>query len=310
MTEDQLSKVISEIDSLGLRSAHFLWHGGEPLVAGLPFFKKGLQMQQDCRTRFLNSVQTNATLVDRSYAEFFAENSFSVGVSIDGYTDVQNLNRPFRNGRASSDAALKGLKHLHNTGITPSCISVVSKHTESHKYFEFLSRLGIRSFALKPSVSEWEGSIPLKDYTRFVKEVYSDWLELDDPGLICREFMGYAENLLGGENTTAVCSQSGLCGYFAMIDIDGNVYPCDELVSPQHLWGNVNETSLQTILSSDRRREFLEMVDKRKDHCREFCEAFVACHGGCTGCHEFYTDLSYCTHVRSIVSAVNEWIAD
>jgi len=309
MTNETLKSVIHEIDSLGLKSVRFLWHGGEPLLLGLKGFEYALEIQRSASTNFLNTIQTNATLIDNDFADFFATNKFSIGVSVDGYEDVQNANRPMSYNRPSFDRVIRGIKLLQDRDLKFSCISVISDKTDSEKYFEFISNLGVRSFAIKPSTSTWEHSIDLISYTVFYQEVMKRWLDLDDPNLIFRNFMGYAENLLSGKNMKPLCSQSGFCGHFAFITPNGDVFPCDQLDDPKYRWGNINDTSLQKIIDSKKRQDFLEAVERRNKECEESCVAFSACQGGCSFCHEFYTESKYCDHLRAIVESVRESVA-
>ena len=64
----------------------FCWHGGEPLLLGLDFYKKAMAWQRDYSNgkKIVNTIQTNATLIDDRWAEFFRMNNFLVGVSLDG----------------------------------------------------------------------------------------------------------------------------------------------------------------------------------------------------------------------------------
>ena len=306
MSSEMIEKVVHEIESLGLPSARFLWHGGEPLLLGIDGYKHGLQAQSECDTQFLNSVQTNGTLFNDAYCELFKEYHFTVGVSVDGYMTVQNLNRPMANGKASYGKVMNGISVLKKHEIPFTTISVVSKYTDPARFFHFIRSIGPTSFALKPCVSEWEQSVSLEEYTDFLRIIFGLWLELDDEDLISRNFMSMAENIASGQNMQSLCSTSGLCGHFATIAVNGDVFPCDELTDPQYLWGNILEQSLADILSGEARAKFLRRVAIRGKQCEETCLAYGACRGGCTACHDFYPESSYCAHLRDTAEEIRQ----
>lgn len=65
----------------------FSWHGGEPTLAGIDFYRRIVALQQrylPAGWSALNNIQTNGTLLNDRWAEFLAANQFTVGISIDG----------------------------------------------------------------------------------------------------------------------------------------------------------------------------------------------------------------------------------
>lgn len=310
MLPEMLDHVIREIDSLGLVSVKMLWHGGEPLMLGLNQFRSGVELQKSLPTQFCNTVQTNGVLVTDSYADFFAENDFGVGISIDGYKEVHDANRPFRNGKGSFERAIRGLRKLQDRGLQVSCISVITNYCDPTRYFDFIQGLGISDFTMKPCTGGWEHSMSLPRYTSFVEEVYRLIASSEEDLPECREFMGYAGNIISGMDNASLCSQSGRCGDFVMIDTNGNVYPCDELTSDEFCWGNITDKTLKEILDSDERHKFLERVNHQNKTCEENCEAFNACRGGCTACHVFFKKNEYCDFLRSIIANIRRLVYD
>ncbi len=110
----------------------FVWHGGEPLLAGIPFYQKALELQHQFASsgnKIVNSLQTNLTLVNRQWARFFREADFRIGVSIDGPKHVHNMHRVNTGGEGSFEAAIRGFEILREEGINPGCISVITKKT-------------------------------------------------------------------------------------------------------------------------------------------------------------------------------------
>lgn len=309
MSKKMLERVIREIDSLGLPSAQMSWHGGEPLLLGLELFEYGIELQSSLKTQFYNTVQTNGVLVDDAYADFFAKNHFGVGISLDGYKEAQDKNRPFRSGKGSFDKAIKGLERLQNRGLEVSCISVISDFCEPNRYFEFIKSMSFSDFSMKPCSGDWEHSMSLAEYTEFIKKVHR-LIASDEDVPNCRDFMGYAENIISGKNVANLCLQSGNCGNFTMIDVDGDVYPCDELTSDEFRWGNIAEKPLNQILASGERQRFLDRVRRQNESCKEGCEAFDACLGGCTSCHLYFKEDEYCNSLRTTIGEIRRMVTE
>lgn len=308
MSREMLEFVIRQIDSLGLDSAQMTWHGGEPLMLGIDGFEYGVELQNSLATSFCNAVQTNGVLVNDAYADFFVKNDFSVGISIDGYEKVHNANRPFRNGKGSFDRVIRGLRLLQSKGLDVASISVISDYCDPDLFFEFITSLGLSSFAMKPCSGEWEHSMSLEQYTVFVRRVHQLVASSEEDIPACREFLGWASNILSGANVADLCLQSGKCGQFVMIDVNGDVFPCDELASNEFRWGNITEIPLKEILGSAKRQEFLDRVSRQNETCKESCEAFDACQGGCTSCHLLFDKSGYCGFLKTTIADIRQMV--
>ncbi|MBI3458701.1 radical SAM protein [Candidatus Azambacteria bacterium] len=103
------------------------WHGGEPLTCGLDHFKKLIQpfvfLEKEGRVK--HSIQTNATLIDDDWCEFFLKHQFTVGVSIDG-PQYLNKNRVDWSGKESYLRIIKGIECLKRNGLDFPIIAVVN----------------------------------------------------------------------------------------------------------------------------------------------------------------------------------------
>jgi len=306
MTVEMIKRIFEQIDRLELDQVTISWHGGEPLLFGKNGFREAFEHQRSLKTKFRNVVQTNGILIDDEWVDFFKENGFLVGISIDGDESLHNYNRPLRNGRDSFNLVLRGLNKLVDAGICGGIISVISKKAQAKSYFDFVQSLGVKSFNVKPCNSQWEGSSTPDDFAGFSKELFGLWIENDDPQLDCRTFKGFAENLLGGQAN--LCHQSGRCSYFMSINTNGDVYPCDELMPSENRLGNVMISSLSDILSSFEWNSFCSKLTTIYSDCKESCPDYDACGGGCTSERLFHGDESYCKGRRSIIASVREWV--
>jgi len=86
MPDDVLESYIRQNLEINGRDAvvEFAWHGGEPLLAGTAFFRKAMELEARYGggRKIVNTLQTNGTLLDEEWCEFFARNGFLLGVSL------------------------------------------------------------------------------------------------------------------------------------------------------------------------------------------------------------------------------------
>lgn len=102
MPDDMLEKFIKEyIESQDLPTIHLTWQGGEPTLLGIEYFQKIVEFQNKYADgkNIVNAVQTNAVLLDDNWCDFFVNNKFLLGVSIDGSGQLHNKFRYYKNNR-------------------------------------------------------------------------------------------------------------------------------------------------------------------------------------------------------------------
>jgi len=96
MSEAVLERLTRELLEVNKTRCEFLWHGGEPLLAGIKFFRKAIEFQRQYNSHgavISNSIQTNGTLINEELADFFNEHKFKVGISLDGPEHIHNYHR-------------------------------------------------------------------------------------------------------------------------------------------------------------------------------------------------------------------------
>ena len=75
----------SYIEESSTAEVIFTWHGGEPLLQKIDFYKKAIEFQtiyaKKFRRKVVNSLQTNGTLINDEWAKFFAQHQFLIGLS-------------------------------------------------------------------------------------------------------------------------------------------------------------------------------------------------------------------------------------
>ncbi len=188
MSDEVLESVIKKVLSSTLVKGRvqFLWHAGEPLLAGKNFYRNMVAIVNQYNDRGINVeqvLQTNATLIDDEWCDFFKKNNFHVGVSIDGPDFLHDSERQYWSGRPSHAKAMAGYKLLSKYGIQSGALCVLTR--ESLKYpeliFEFFVENGFKSIAFNPEETEnfnlkssLENDLEstIKDYRRFMGVVF------------------------------------------------------------------------------------------------------------------------------------------
>lgn len=274
----------------------FSWHGGEPTLAGLDFYRKALELQDHYRRPGMvisNTIQTNGTLLDEQWAQFFARHDFLVGLSIDGPADIHDHYRVDKGGNDSFDRVIEGLSHLERAGVVPNFLCTLTSASESHgqRIYRFLrDDLGARFIQFIPVVDRGEPdpsgasvsteeSISARGYGQFLKDVFVEWFEGDVGQVFVQTFEVALASWVGAPR--GLCIFEETCGNALAIEHNGDVYSCDHFVEPAHRLGNIAFIPLKDLVGSSQQREFGQ---KKKtslpQYCRE-CPVLFACNGGC-----------------------------
>lgn len=155
MSDELLEEFIQQyIQGNQVPVVSFCWHGGEPLLAGLDFFRRAMALQEKYKgdKQIENSLQTNGTLITAEWAQFFAEHRFLVGVSIDGPAEVHDANRRNRGGKPTFDSVMRGIELLAINGAEFNTLSAVSAASErkGQEIYRFLKSIGSRFMQFLP----------------------------------------------------------------------------------------------------------------------------------------------------------------
>ena len=264
MTLEMLETVIREyVEANDSREIMFNWHGGEPLVLGLDFYRKAVEFERKyAPDRVIrNTVQTNATLVDREWARFFRENGFLLGVSIDGPEDIHDKFRKDKGGAPTFARVMKGLETLAAEDVPFNTMSTINSCCEGRglEVYHFLKGIGSRYMQFMPVVEhvkypvvngredrkarpcivdpQTEGariarwSVSPVGFGRFVCDIFDEWVRYDVGSYFVNLFDATLANWCGV--TPGLCVYCQTCGACAVIEHNGDVYPCDHFVYPK-----------------------------------------------------------------------------
>jgi len=309
---------------------HFIWHGGEPTLLPISFYRKALLVQARLRRprqRIGNCFQTNGTKLTPAWARFFRANGIHVGISIDGPEDLHNSHRSYRSGKGSYEHVIQGLGLLKEHEVQFSGLVVVDEDTlefGAQRLLDFLVGEGIRSFGLlaaKPrNEPAAEAGTTAAHYieparmSAFLIDLYDAWLSRGDQNVKIRELEALKTQIKGG--SAGFCTLSGQCwGHYYMIEPDGSVVACDVFSGdPRYALGNIMSTSFTEIANSPR------LLQLKKEHhgamkVMRGCPEFPVCKGWCP--HERYVSIRYnkehrddCCGLRDLIAHIRNRMAD
>lgn len=293
MSDELLEKFIAQYMELFTGRLTFIWHGGEPLLAGLPFFQKILKLQ----TKYIiegqtvkNAIQTNATLISDEWAEFLKVHNFKIGVSMDGDKESHNRFRKNCGGEGSFKRVTRGIEILRSHGIKTGVIQTLTHDNLSHtkEDFNFFANIlkingwGINTYLDTEGINNamLNQTITNRDLIEFLKTYIDLWLAQNDSNLRIREIDNFIYGVF--KKHARNCTFNGSCTAYFCLEYDGRIYPCDRLSNrPEFLFGDLSQQSLLEILNGPKRLEYAKCVNSLHPECA-VCEWQSACHNGCT----------------------------
>jgi uncharacterized protein len=273
------------------------WQGGEPTLMGLDFFKRSMELQKKYQkpgTRIETTFQTNGILLNEEWCRLFHENSFLIGLSMDGPGELHDYYRKDKGGHGTFDRVMKAARLLQEHKVEFNILCTVNRKNADHPlkvYRFFRDELGAQYIQLIPVVERenengfQEGnkvtdrSVRPHQWGRFLIEVFDEWVRQDVGRTFVLNFDGALAGWLGRAGT--VCIFGSTCGQGMALEHNGDLYSCDHFVEPSYYLGNILKTPMIDLVASEEQRKFGQ--DKRDTlprYCRE-CEVRSICNGEC-----------------------------
>lgn len=283
----------------------FVWHGGEPTLAGLDFFRRAVALQQKYAAgkHIENALQTNAMLLDDAWCDFLHDNRFLVGVSLDGPEALHDRCRRDKGGHPTFERVLAAVERLKRHGVEFNTMTAVNRFSEGRgrEVYRFLKSLGSRFMQFMPVVeyvcdpqgggrpgivaphtpgsrlAEW--SVSARGFGEFLCEVFDDWV-LSDVGSYYVQLFDVSLAQWYGVRPS-LCSFCDACGDSLVVEHNGDIYSCDHFVFPEYRLGNMTDMPLQKAFASRRQGDFgAAKHNALPDECRR-CRWYFACRGEC-----------------------------
>ncbi len=293
MPEDLLERYVGQhIAASPDEVIRFSWHGGEPTLLGLDYFRLVVDIQRRyCppgRT-VANGIQTNGTLINEEWASFLAAESFSVGLSLDGPREMHDRYRTTGKGKPTFEEALRGYDILRRYGVSTDLLCVVSSHNAGRpsEVYGFFKRIGASYVSFLPLVERHpdepggvtRDSVQPEAWGDFLCAVFDEWID-GDLGRIKVQIIEEAARVAFGQDHS-LCLFRPTCGDIPVVERNGDFYSCDHFVDAGHLVGNILDTPLADLLESPAQRAFgLAKLEQLPATC-QVCEVCAMCQGEC-----------------------------
>jgi uncharacterized protein len=291
MADDLLeSYIVQHIEACPKESILFSWHGGEPTVLGLDYFRRIVELQRKHRPagrEILNGIQTNGTLLDTEWCQFLAAEGFYVGISMDGPKELHDRYRITKGDKPTHKQVLQSFRLLQRYRVSCDVLCVVHHQNvrQPTALYRFFKEIGVEYLQFLPLVTRQRDNgvsaetVPAEAYGSFLCTVFKEWVGHDIGRIGIQNFDEAARPFLGMEH--ALCVFRETCGDVVVVEHNGDFYACDHFVDREHCLGNIRETSLVDMLESPALREFgRRKRDGLPRYCRE-CEVLALCNGGC-----------------------------
>ncbi len=293
MTDDVLEYYIRQhIMACPSDTVTFSWHGGEPTVLGLDYFRKVVALQRQHRPfgrRIFNGIQTNGVLLDEEWCRFLAAEGFGVGLSLDGPAELHDCYRVTRGQEPTHKQTMRGYELLRRYKIPCDILCVVHDQNVRRplQVYRFFREIGGKYLGFLPVVEpmpEAEGgvslhSVPAEAYGTFLTTIFDEWLRRDAGRIAVQIFEEASRPVRGLEHSLCIFRET--CGDIPVIEHNGDFYSCDHFVDPEHRLGNIRETPLVELLDSPEQTAFGQAKrDALPRYCRA-CDVRDMCNGGC-----------------------------
>lgn len=305
MSNEMLEQFTREyIEAQTMNQVLFTWHGGEPLLRSIDFYRKALSLQQKYAggRRIDNVIQTNGTLLTDEWCEFFAQNHWLVGISIDGPQPDHDHYRLTAAGKPSWKKVMQGIKLLKKHGVEWNAMAVVNAYNANHpmEFYRFFKENGcqflqftpiverltrhedgrtLASLADKDEISLSEASVAPEQWGYFLCAIFDEWVRKDVGKIFVEIFDCTLANWMG--ISPGICAYSKECGHAGVMEHNGDVYSCDHFVFPEYKLGNIRDHSLIDMLYGEQQQEFSRLKHSSLPRqCKE-CDMEFACHGEC-----------------------------
>ncbi len=291
MGEDLLETyIVQHIEACPKELIFFSWHGGEPTVLGLDYFRKIVELQrkhQPRGRRILNGIQTNGTLLNEEWCRFLAAEGFYVGLSLDGPKELHDRYRITKGERPTHKQVMQSFRLLRRYKVSCDILCVVHDQNVRHPtaVYRFFKEIGGDYLQFLPLVIRQGDrgvspeTVPAEAYGAFLCSVFDEWVRHDADRIGIQNFDEAMRPFLGVDH--ALCLFRPTCGDVVVVEHNGDFYSCDHFVDRAHRLGNIRDTPLGEMLESAAQREFgRRKWDSLPRYCRE-CEVLALCNGGC-----------------------------
>lgn len=305
ISDEMLERFVKQyIEAQTMPQVLFTWHGGEPMMRPLSFYRRAMELQRRYAhgKRIDNVIQTNGTMLTDEWCEFLRENNWLVGVSIDGPQEFHDEYRRTQTGKPSWSKVMQGIRLLKKHGVEWNAMAVVNDFNADYplEFYRFFKDLDCHYLQFSPIVerivNHKDGrhladindaeDAPLADFSvtaeqwgNFLIAIFDEWVRQDVGTYFVEMFDCILANWCGQQ--PGICIFGKECGHAGVMEWNGDVYSCDHFVFPEYRLGNIRDKTLTEMLYGEQQNKFSRLKHSSLPRqCRE-CPFEFACHGEC-----------------------------
>jgi uncharacterized protein len=314
-----LEKTARYAEGHGFREIHILWHGGEPLLAGLAFFRAAMKILDGLASdlKFHHYLQTNSLLLDYDFCAFFHDHEFQIGISLDGPPVLHDTMRIGADGQGSHAAVLGKVYLLEEQGVSTGFNAVVTRGSlgQEKAIYQYFQGLGY-GFRVNPMIPgrHPETSAPYLlqpgEYGAFLCRLFDAWVSAERRRVTVSPLDLYLKAIVDG--VAYECQQCRTCaGSHLGVQPSGDVVLCSRFET--HPLGNIHDREIEALVVSP----FYEQIQRRAETLSacHACMHWPICHGGCplnalVFCHDHMARDPFCKDYQLIFARIHRALAD
>ena len=290
MSDEVLEKLVRDYMELRFPMASFAWQGGEPMLMGLDFYRKAVELQKKYGSpgqQVSNALQTNAILLNDDWCRFLHDYKFLVGISIDGPKELHDYYRKDFSGAGTFDKVVRAIDKCKEHDVEFNILVLLSNINADHpdELFDFFVDMGVKYLQFIPCVETdletgkvSDFSITPQQYGEFMCRTFDRWYDHGPQKLSIRDFDSILSQCVAGQHT--ICTFSKQCSQYIVVEHSGDCFPCDFFVEPGWRLGNIFETPIEKLASGRKKRKFARAKQSLCNKCL-LCRHLAVCRGGC-----------------------------
>lgn len=286
------------------------FQGGEPLLAGLnyyDYFLKTVAKYNHQNAKVSYNLQTNGTLLTEEYGQFFFDNNFLIGISIDGPGKLHDSYRVLNNRGNSHSLVIRGLNILKKFNVEYNVLLVVTNSNAkfAEKIYNYMKKLEITHLQFIPCIDpigvangKMKWSLTPSNYTIFLNKLFKLWYQ--DLKTNSGFSIQYFDNIYGVINNVppSSCFLRGVCTLQNIVEADGSVYICDFYVNENYQIGHIKDSNFSEMAMNPQIDDFIQRSKTINQKCQQ-CQYLGLCRNGC---YRYRNPLSnqniYCTSFK------------
>lgn len=284
--------IVQHIEATEDDEVRFSWHGGEPTLAGVDYYRNIVSSQHKHLPdgkRAINGIVTNGTLIDEEWCRFLAREGFAVGLSLDGPRDLHDAYRVTKGQKTTHKQVMQAFKLLKQHRIPCDILCVVHNRNVNHplQVYDFFKEIGATFLGFLPLVARQndlsagvsDHSVTAGAFGLFLCTIFDQWVRNDIGRIMVQIFDEAARPVRELEHSLCIFRET--CGNIPALEYNGDFYPCDHYVDSNFLVGNIRRTSIAELLKSPAQLQFgRDKRDTLPRFCLE-CNVLAMCNGGC-----------------------------